>query len=180
MNQCNDNNDVLQEQKVLVEILAKTVLAEESEVLAKKVLVKKVSAKKVLAKQVLAKKEEKEVLAKEEVLALAKKKEEVLAKKEEEEEEQGKSTISFNNLGKNNNNNNTKQKKNVSFQDNPVIHVLDDDDASKEARKGTWHEEALDRNRFKQRITTIEMNISSVFEKDYRSYIFNSRFNNNN
>jgi len=72
-----------------------------------------------------------------------------------------------------------KIKKNVSFQDDPVLKVhylIVWSFASKQARKGTWHLCEVDRTRFQKRVRDIELIISFVFSVDHRWQVFQTRF----
>ena len=59
----------------------------------------------------------------------------------------------------------------MTFYYDPIVYKADDYD-----RKSEWMQHAVDRNRFKRRVNSIEQSIGYVFDKHYRDKMFTKLF----
>ena len=71
----------------------------------------------------------------------------------------------------------------ASDEDLVIVHPISENtewhDAYQEARKGPWEQFALDRERFKKRITESETLLNPVLLENHRLQIYNERFSKN-
>lgn len=73
-----------------------------------------------------------------------------------------------------------KEIKRVQFSDssNVVYTMYTWSYAYREARRGRWQQDILDRMRFKRRLTDIELIVSRVLDKEHRYRVYRDRFEN--